>query len=92
VRAARAGRKFDLRCWVLLDAEYNVHLYREGVLRTGAVPFSLDDLGDKCVGVGRGHAPLLADFDACHPKPFRNRAPGQHGQRRIGQEESHRRV
>ena len=23
------GRKFDMRCWVLLDSEYNIHLYRQ---------------------------------------------------------------
>jgi hypothetical protein len=25
----RGGRKFDLRCWVLLDADYNVWLYQQ---------------------------------------------------------------
>ena len=37
----RGGRKFDVRCWVLLDPDYKVYLYREGVLRTGAVAYSV---------------------------------------------------
>ncbi|XP_041353375.1 tubulin--tyrosine ligase-like [Gigantopelta aegis] len=40
------GRKFDIRCWVLLDAEYSIYLYREGVLRTASELYSLDHLGD----------------------------------------------
>ena len=32
------GRKFDVRCWVLVDRDYNVFLHREGVLRTTSVP------------------------------------------------------
>jgi tubulin--tyrosine ligase len=47
----RGQRKFDVRCWVLLDANYDGWLYREGVLRTGAVPYTVtaDNLGDKFV-------------------------------------------
>ena len=47
----RGDRKFDVRCWVLLDPDYNVFLYREGVLRTGAVAYSVsaDNLDDKFV-------------------------------------------
>jgi len=47
----RGGRKFDVRCWVVVDAEYRAYLYREGVLRTGAVPYKVtaDNLGDKFV-------------------------------------------
>jgi hypothetical protein len=40
------GRKFDLRVWALLDADMNVCLYREGVLRTCTSPFSLETLQD----------------------------------------------
>ena len=36
------NRKFDVRCWVLLDSNYNMWLYKEGVLRTTSVAFSLD--------------------------------------------------
>ncbi|KAK7466611.1 hypothetical protein BaRGS_00037268 [Batillaria attramentaria] len=36
------GRKFDIRCWVLLDLFYNVYLYREGVLRTASEPYTED--------------------------------------------------
>ncbi|KAL8579922.1 hypothetical protein ACOMHN_065820 [Nucella lapillus] len=35
-------RKFDIRCWVLVDVFYNVCLYREGVLRTSSDPYSED--------------------------------------------------
>lgn len=42
-------RKFDIRAWVLVTANYDVLLYREGVLRTGSVPFSLDNLTDRFV-------------------------------------------
>ena len=47
----RGGRKFDVRCWVVVDADYNAYLYREGVLRTGAVPYvvTAENLGDKFV-------------------------------------------
>lgn len=41
------GRKFDIRVWVLLTADYRIGLYREGVLRTTAVPYSLDNLDDQ---------------------------------------------
>jgi len=41
------GRKFDMRCWVLLDAEYNIHLYRQGVLRTSAVAYDASDLTNR---------------------------------------------
>ncbi|KAL4238121.1 hypothetical protein ACF0H5_002833 [Mactra antiquata] len=37
-------RKFDIRCWVLLDARYNVYLFREGVLRTSSDPYDPHDL------------------------------------------------
>ena len=35
-------RKFDIRCWVLLDHNYEAWLYREGVLRTTSTAFTLD--------------------------------------------------
>ena len=35
-------RKFDIRCWILLDSNYNAWMYKEGVLRTTSVAFSLD--------------------------------------------------
>ncbi|XP_052274880.1 tubulin--tyrosine ligase-like isoform X2 [Dreissena polymorpha] len=37
-------RKFDIRCWVLLDAWYNVYLFREGVLRTCSESYDPNDL------------------------------------------------
>ena len=45
------GRKFDMRVWVLVDAEYKIFVHREGVLRTTSVPFSLaaDKLDDPFV-------------------------------------------
>lgn len=39
-------RKFDIRSWVLLDHQYNVYLYREGVLRTSSEPYDSADLSD----------------------------------------------
>jgi hypothetical protein len=42
--------------------------------REGRAPTRHDSLpsrtADSCCG--RGHAPMLTDFDACHPKTFRN--------------------
>ena len=32
------------RCWVLVDHELKVHLYREGVIRTNSDPYDLSDL------------------------------------------------
>lgn len=40
-------RKFDWRLWVLLSHDFNIYLYREGVLRTCSVEYSLDDLSDQ---------------------------------------------
>ena len=40
------GRKFDVRCWVLLNKDYDMFLYKEGVLRASAPPYSLDDISD----------------------------------------------
>lgn len=39
-------RKFDIRCWVLLDANYNVYLYEEGVLRTASESYQRENLDD----------------------------------------------
>ncbi|KAJ6667015.1 hypothetical protein lerEdw1_019018, partial [Lerista edwardsae] len=40
-------RKFDIRSWVLLDHQYNIYLYREGVLRTSSEPYNSANLLDK---------------------------------------------
>uniref|UniRef100_A0A3B4BE99 Tubulin--tyrosine ligase n=1 Tax=Periophthalmus magnuspinnatus TaxID=409849 RepID=A0A3B4BE99_9GOBI len=40
------NRKFDIRSWVLVDHQYNIYLYREGVLRTSSEPYNSEDLGD----------------------------------------------
>ncbi|XP_070576734.1 tubulin--tyrosine ligase-like isoform X2 [Ptychodera flava] len=40
------SRKFDIRCWVLLDHSYNIHLYKEGVLRTASDPYDPSDFKD----------------------------------------------
>jgi|EP00505_MAST-04D_sp_SCG-Rhode-Island_P002434 tubulin---tyrosine ligase len=54
-------RKFDIRCWVLLDHEYDAWLYKEGVLRTTSTAFtispeSLNDpfvhLSNHCIQTG----------------------------------------
>ena len=39
------GRKFDIRCWVLLDESYNIWIYRDGYLRTSSETFSLEFRG-----------------------------------------------
>lgn len=40
-------RKFDIRSWVLLDHQYNIYLYEEGVLRTSSEPYNSTNLQDK---------------------------------------------
>ncbi|XP_075720581.1 tubulin--tyrosine ligase [Rhinoderma darwinii] len=39
-------RKFDIRSWVLVDNQYNIFLYREGVLRTSSEPYNDSDFED----------------------------------------------
>jgi tubulin--tyrosine ligase len=41
------GRKFDVRCWVLVTHTYDIYIYTQGVLRTSSVAFSLSDLDDR---------------------------------------------
>ncbi|CAI5771182.1 tubulin--tyrosine ligase isoform X2 [Podarcis muralis] len=40
-------RKFDIRSWVLVDHQYNIYLYREGVLRTSSEPYNSANFLDK---------------------------------------------
>ncbi|RXM98993.1 Tubulin--tyrosine ligase [Acipenser ruthenus] len=40
-------RKFDIRSWVLVDHQYSIYLYKEGVLRTSSEPYDSSDLQDK---------------------------------------------
>ena len=40
------GFKFDMRMWVLVDMEYGVFLYREGVLRLSSSIYDPDNLDD----------------------------------------------
>ncbi|XP_014459442.1 tubulin--tyrosine ligase isoform X2 [Alligator mississippiensis] len=40
-------RKFDIRSWVLVDHQYNIYLYREGVLRTSSEPYNSANFRDK---------------------------------------------
>ncbi|XP_038607255.1 tubulin--tyrosine ligase isoform X2 [Tachyglossus aculeatus] len=40
-------RKFDIRSWVLVDHQYNIYLYREGVLRTSSEPYSIANFQDQ---------------------------------------------
>ncbi|XP_071962203.1 tubulin--tyrosine ligase-like [Antedon mediterranea] len=40
------SRKFDIRCWVLLDHTYTIHLFKEGVLRTSSDSYNFDDVTD----------------------------------------------
>ena len=39
-------RKFDIRCWVVVEPDYTVLLYKEGVLRVGAASYDLDDISN----------------------------------------------
>ncbi|KAG8444041.1 hypothetical protein GDO86_009291 [Hymenochirus boettgeri] len=39
-------RKFDIRSWVLVDPQYNIYLYREGVLRTSSEPYNDSNFQD----------------------------------------------
>ena len=41
------GRKFDMRCWILVDAHYNVHLYRHGVLRCASARYDPNDVSNR---------------------------------------------
>ncbi|XP_015774876.1 PREDICTED: tubulin--tyrosine ligase-like [Acropora digitifera] len=38
------NRKFDIRSWVLLDHQYTIHVFSEGVLRTSSEPYDASDL------------------------------------------------
>lgn len=38
------NRKFDIRCWVLLDHTYTIYIFSEGVLRTSSEPYDVDNL------------------------------------------------
>ncbi|XP_028928021.1 tubulin--tyrosine ligase isoform X2 [Ornithorhynchus anatinus] len=40
-------RKFDIRSWVLVDHQYNIYLYREGVLRTSSEPYNITNFQDQ---------------------------------------------
>ncbi|XP_029609033.1 tubulin--tyrosine ligase isoform X1 [Salmo trutta] len=40
------NRKFDIRSWVLVDHQYNIYLYREGVLRTASEPYDSSNFQD----------------------------------------------
>ncbi|XP_041469587.1 tubulin--tyrosine ligase-like [Lytechinus variegatus] len=40
------SRKFDIRCWVLVDHQYDIYLMKEGVLRTCAEPYEVDNLSN----------------------------------------------
>ncbi|XP_032508415.1 tubulin--tyrosine ligase isoform X3 [Phocoena sinus] len=37
----------QIRSWVLVDHQYNIYLYREGVLRTASEPYHVDNFQDK---------------------------------------------
>ena len=41
------GRKFDMRCWVLVDANYGIHLYKHGVLRVASASYDPSDVGNR---------------------------------------------
>lgn len=37
---------YDYRCWVLLDSNYNVYFFREGVLRTASESYKPENYND----------------------------------------------
>ncbi|XP_050405048.1 tubulin--tyrosine ligase [Patella vulgata] len=39
-------RKFDIRCWVLVDSMCSIYLFKDGVLRTSSEPYNPKDLTD----------------------------------------------
>ncbi|XP_032240390.2 tubulin--tyrosine ligase isoform X2 [Nematostella vectensis] len=39
------GRKFDIRCWVLLSHKYSIHVFNQGVLRTSSEVYDVTSLG-----------------------------------------------
>ncbi|KAK3604610.1 hypothetical protein CHS0354_027463 [Potamilus streckersoni] len=39
----QGNRKFDIRCWVLLDYKYDIYLLKEGVLRTASDEYKPDN-------------------------------------------------
>jgi len=70
------NRKFDVRCWVLVDAFFNAYMYREGVLRTCSAPFTLDPnadcdpfvhLSNHCV---QTQAPMYGQYEATNEMWF----------------------
>jgi hypothetical protein len=36
------NRKFDIRVWVLVDQEHELHVFKEGYLRTSSSEFKVD--------------------------------------------------
>lgn len=48
------GRKFDIRCWVVVTDNFDVYMYRDGYLRTSSEPFSLN-LSDDVEGNSMVH-------------------------------------
>lgn len=40
------NRKFDIRVWVLIDSEYRVRVYRQGVLRVAAARYDPSNIAD----------------------------------------------
>ncbi|KAI8487662.1 hypothetical protein Bbelb_346550 [Branchiostoma belcheri] len=40
------NRKFDMRMWVLLDHQYSIWMFKQGVLRTSSDPYNPGDLQD----------------------------------------------
>eukprot|EP00741_Cyanophora_paradoxa_P007505 tig00001130_g7259.t1 len=40
------NRKFDIRCYVLVDSALNIYLYRDGYLRTSSAQFDCENLRD----------------------------------------------
>ena len=41
------SRKFDMRCWVLVDADYGIHLYRHGVLRVASAAYDASNIANR---------------------------------------------
>jgi len=38
------GRKFDIRCWVLINHEMHYFLFKEAYIRTSGTTFSLENV------------------------------------------------
>jgi hypothetical protein len=66
----RGMRKFDIRLWVLLDSSYQIHVYRQGVLRVTAKSYEADNWSDL-------HTHLSVSLSSHSPTPTPSSPPSE---------------